>query len=266
MSIVDQFLAWAEYDRLRSPATLKRYRATLKQFDDPLNATREEVEAWWRTRYHLSAASRQNELACLRTFYKWAVKFELRDVDPTRRLDPPPTQNILPRPISMANRDRVFAVLRERGEDDLRRAMALGALAGLRVSEAAALDWSNVDLDSRLVYVRGKGGKERAVTASPLLLEHILPARPSGNVVTGSERVLTADALQRRANRFLESLGLNSTFHKLRGSFATEALENGSDIYAVAQVMGWSSVETAKRYISLSNRKLADVALSVGKK
>src|SRR5699024_10700226 len=74
MSAVDDFLTWAERDRNRSPATITRYRATLDmlaRYADPLVATMGEVEAWWATRYDMSPSTRSNELACLRTFYKW---------------------------------------------------------------------------------------------------------------------------------------------------------------------------------------------------
>ena len=79
---IQDFLQWAERDRLRSPATIKRYQTVLAQIPDPLNATVEDVEAWWAGRYDKSAATRQNELACLRTFYKWATRFDHRVDDP----------------------------------------------------------------------------------------------------------------------------------------------------------------------------------------
>src|SRR5690606_40148240 len=73
---IQDFLQWAERDRLRSPATIKRYQTVLAQIPDPLNATVEDIEAWWTGRYDKSAATRQNELACLRTFYKWATRLD----------------------------------------------------------------------------------------------------------------------------------------------------------------------------------------------
>ena len=60
---VAAFLTWAEMDRGRSPHTLVRYRATLAQIPDPINATPEDIEAWWATRYGMSPATPANELA-----------------------------------------------------------------------------------------------------------------------------------------------------------------------------------------------------------
>ena len=39
---IQDFLQWAERDRLRSPATIRRYQTVLAQIPDPLNATVEE--------------------------------------------------------------------------------------------------------------------------------------------------------------------------------------------------------------------------------
>ena len=141
-SQIQDFLQWAERDRLRSPATIKRYQTVLAQIPDPLTATVEDIEAWWATRYDKSAATRQNELACLRTFYKLATRFDHRVDDPTRRLDAPKVDNAFPRPIGRSDLKRALDACDDRGVPELRRAIALGAYGGLRVSEAASLDWS----------------------------------------------------------------------------------------------------------------------------
>src|SRR5699024_9689620 len=48
---IQDFLQWAERDRLRSPATIKRYQTVLAQLPDPLTATVEDIEAR-RTRHY----------------------------------------------------------------------------------------------------------------------------------------------------------------------------------------------------------------------
>lgn len=264
MTPVEQFLHWAERDRNRSPHTIARYRAVLDQIPDPLAATVEDIEAWWATRYDKSPATRENELACLRTFYKWATRFDHRADDPTRRLDAPAVDNAFPRPIGRTDLQRALDACDERDTPDLRRALALGAYGGLRVSEAAALDWADVDLDKRLLYVRGKGRKERLAGISPRLLDEILPAT-KGNVVTAGGRVYTGQTLQRRVNRHLERLGIDATFHKLRARYVTQGIADTGDIYAVARAVGWASVETAKHYAALSDDALHRIAAAASR-
>lgn len=260
MQVLDAFYTWAEQDRKRSPNTLRRYRATLGQIDDPLTASVEDIEAWWSTRFDLSEATRANELACLRTFYRWATRFGHRDDDPTRRLDAPRVPNRVPRPIGEADVRRLLAAAED--SPDLRRTLALGAYAGLRVSEAAALDWSSIDEESRRIYVRGKGGKERVFGLSPVLLDMLLP-RVEGNVVTAGGAPYSGAAMQRKINRFMARHGTDHTFHDLRKRAATLAIGKTGDVYAVSKAFGWSSVETASHYAVVSDEALDRIAAAI---
>ena len=256
------FLAWAEHDRNRSPRTIDRYKATLAslaQTCDPATATIAQVEAWWQSRLDQAPATRANELACLRSFYKWATRFDHRPDDPTRRLDYPKVNIRQPRPAGKSDLDRLLGELTE-NTPDLRRAIALGALAGLRVSEAAALDWSTIDEEQRLIYVTGKGSKERMVPISAVLWDLLLPEMAAGNVVTAGGRAYAGDTLQRRINRLMKAAGLGHTYHDLRKRGATLALSRTKNPVAVAQVFGWESLQTAQHYARFDDDVLRQIA------
>lgn len=258
---VEEFLDWSAHDRNRSPHTLARYRAVLDSLArtcDPATATMTEVEAWWATRYHLAPATRSNELACLRSFYRWLMRFDHRPDDPTRRLDPPKIPNRLPRMIGQADLERLLGPLTADALD-LRRAVALGAYGGLRVSEVAGLDWRDVDQDQRRIYVRGKGSKERPVALSPVLLDKILP-ESGGNVVTAGGRPYTGATLQRKVNRLMERHGISHTFHDLRKRGASLALSRGASPAAVRTMFGWSSMETVSHYAVVGDDELDRIA------
>lgn len=261
MTAVDDFLTWAERDRNRASNTLARYRAVLSQMPDPLGATREDVETWWGTRFDLSPATRANELACLRSFYKWATRFDLRPDDPTRRLDAPKVPIRVPRPIGRSDLERLLRLARE-DSPDLGRALALGAYAGLRVGEAAGLDWSHIDVEARRIYVTGKGNKERLVALSPMLLDLLLP-ETGGNVVRAGSKPYAAETLQRKVNRFIARHDVEHTSHDLRKRGASLALANGMPLHAVAAMFGWANIETAKHYAAVSDDVLDQIAAAM---
>lgn len=255
---VSAFIEWADRDRNRSQHTLKRYRIVLAQIPDPLNATRFDIQAWWESRYDTSPATRSNELFILRAFYKWAIKFDYVLRDPTRRLDPPKIPNNVPRPIAKSDLERVLGKLTA-DDLDIRRAVALGAYGGLRVSEAAALDWSMIDLESRRIYVRGKGAKERVNGLSMTLQDLIMP-EAEGNVVRGGGDPYNGAVLQRKVNRFLARHNIGSTFHDLRKRGATLALGKTKNPLAVAQFFGWASLQTATTYALVGDDVLDEIA------
>lgn len=261
MTVEEQFLKWAERDRGRSPHTLTRYRAALASLATvapPSAATVDDVEAWWATRYEAAPATRANELACLRTFYRWATRFGHRDDDPTRRLDPPTVDNTLPR---MVGREDFATLLGELTDTrpHLKRAIALGGYAGLRIHEVAELDWSMIDEDQRVMFIRGKGRKERPVPVSPLLLDYLLP-NTGGNVVAGGGEPFSVDTLGRAVNRLIKSVSPDRSFHDLRKRAASLALSKGASPAAVRTFFGWSSMETVAAYAVVGDSELARVA------
>jgi integrase len=164
-----------------------------------------------------------------------------------------------PRPAGKSDLDRLLSDLTE-NEPDLRRAIALGAYAGLRVSEAAALDWSTVDEEARLIYVTGKGSKERVVAISAVLWDWLLPELAAGNVVTAGGRAYAGDTLQRRINRLMKASGIGHTYHDLRKRGATLALSRTKNPVAVAQMFGWESLQTAQHYAQFDGDVLREIA------
>lgn len=242
------------------PANTIAARArVLRSIGNAGTATREEVEAWWATRRELAPATRSNDLANLRAFYKWAERWEHRADDPTRRLDAPKVDKGLPRPMSRADLHRLLDTL----PDDLRRAVVLGAYAGLRVSEVAALDWRDVDLEARRARIwSSKGTKSRMVAIGPILIDHLLPDT-GGNVVTGTDRRYSAANLQRRVNRAIRSAGVDGTFHTLRHRYGTLAYQATRDLVAVGRQMGHTSPVTTAIYAAASDDVADQIAAAV---
>lgn len=243
-----------------APANTVKARArVLRSVGNAGAATREEIEAWWVSRADLSPATRSNDLACLRSFYRWCVRWEHRADDPTLRLDAPKVPNGLPRPMSRSDLHRLL----DRLPEDLRRAVCLGAYAGLRVSEAARLMWPDVDAEAcRARIENSKGGKSRLVALSPVLIDALLPDT-GANVVTGDERVYTAATLQRRVNRAIQSNGVDATFHALRHRYGTLAYQATGDLIAVGRQMGHSSPVTTAVYAAASDEVADRIAAAV---
>ena len=260
MSTSDDWIAHLTQER-RPANTVATARRVMRSLPNASDATREDVEAWWASRAHLSPATRSNDLAILRTFYAWCRRWEHRDDDPTARLDAPKVDKGLPRPLSRADLHRLLAVL----PDDLRRAVALGAYAGLRVSEVAALHWHDVDLEARRARIlHGKGGKSRLVALGAVLIDQILPDT-GGNVVTGTARTYTAATLQRRVNRAIRRAGIDATFHQLRHRYGTLAYQATRDLVAVGRQMGHSSPVTTAIYAAASDDVADAIAEAVAR-
>jgi integrase len=240
--------------------TVARRLATLRSIPNAGTATREDVETWWTARAGHAPASRANDLANLRSFYRWCRRWEHRTPgdDPTLRIDSPRVEPGLPRPMT---HEDLHKALDSMSAPD-RRAVCLGAYAGLRISEAAALDWSDVDLENRqLRIMNSKGNKSRRVPISPMLLDALLP-NTGGNVVAAGEAHDT-DWLARRIRKAFRRAGIDGSFHQLRHRYATIAYQATGDILAVSRLLGHANLNTTQVYVQTRDDVAQAIALAV---
>lgn len=257
--LVDAFLTYAERDRGWRADTLRRYATVLTRLDGVADWTLEDADAWWSSRRDMSPRTRENELAVLRSFFKWMTRWDHRADDPTRRLVAPKIEQTV---VKYPARPELLEHLKAAHDEDehvVRRTLALMAYAGLRVGEAARATAHDIDRENARILIHGKGGKERWFGLSQALLDEILPLDHRGNIVTAGEAPATEGVLQRKVNRWLERHGSEFTCHAFRKRAASLA---GKRVNAavLASAMGWSSVNTAATYVGGDDEDLAVMA------
>jgi integrase/recombinase XerC len=210
-------------------------------------------------------------LAAIRSFYRY---LERRHSVANARLAlvrGPKLKRALPRPVSEASARALIAEASEVASQDwigARDAALITLLyaAGLRISEALALDGGDRPLPDRL-RVAGKGGKERIV---PLLAaarqaveryaELCPDALPEDAPLFRATRggTMTPRLAQAVMQTLRGRLGLPSsaTPHALRHAFATHLLAHGGDLRAIQDLLGHESLSTTQTYTSVEAQKI----------
>jgi len=246
------------------PTTIKRRAATLRSVGNAGTATREDLERWWSTRAELSPSTRATDLANLATFYRWCSLWEHRVDNPLIRIKRPKVPQGLPAPVTEPQLEQLLRTYRE-ADPEVFRAMVLGACAGLRVAEAAALRWADVDQAGGRLTVTGKGSKTRRISITAATLADLGPAHePAASVVTGTTQPLTPEALGQKVNRAMRRVGVRATFHKLRHRYGTVAYRATQDLVAVGKLMGHSSLTTTAVYSAAADEIADRIAAAVG--
>ncbi|USH45071.1 tyrosine homologous recombinase [Gordonia phage Camerico] len=153
----------------------------------------------------------------------------------------------------------VRAVLMTVADPRARCLIALGALAGLRVSESRSIDSRCWDLASNTLVVRGKGDKTRNIPVSEELFGILTKNMPSD----GSKFVPFGDKWARvQITRAFDKLdvkhadGSSISSHDLRATFATEVYGKTKDIRLVQYYLGHSSVEQTQVYIKIADQSI----------
>lgn len=255
----------------RQPSTLAERERILRALPcKPESLTREIFDPWWIGRQmrddgELKAArSVAADLSHLKTFYKWMVGEGHIMIDPVAHAKSPSLPKSRPRP----TKEPDLAIAIKSANPMVARMLALAAFAGLRSAEISHLDWDDIDLSSRMLWVRhGKGDKDRSVPIGVALAAYLGTAETGAVITSPGGKPLSAKAVSSRINRHMRSLGLNTTAHKLRARYATTALEKSGNLILVKELLGHTSVATTQLYLLASNseaRALADAVGEIG--
>ena len=207
---------------------------------------------------------------CLYRALRWASATE---ADPFRDVKVPrdPTPGIVKRP--PYTEDEIAEVL-EHAKAHEKFLMFLLAHAGLRISEALALEWENIDEQTRRVtVVSGKGRKGRIVAMSASLSRASKQYRalygPGGPHHTDGKRTAPSSHVFRYSDpmtaryHLLKAFKLAGVtfrgFHAGRKYAGTRLLQQIKDFGRVAAHLGHASVDTTRKgYAQLAADDLKD--------
>ncbi|MFZ3383029.1 MAG: site-specific tyrosine recombinase/integron integrase [Candidatus Methanoperedens sp.] len=140
--------------------------------------------------------------------------------------------------------------------------------SGLRLSECINLQYSNLDLNDGIGWVRlGKGAKDRIFIISELFRKDLLAymektgANGKGYIFSVNGRKMSPRGLQHAIKVSTERAGIEKPVHvhTLRHSFATHLLENGVDIRKIQKLLGHSNLQTTQIYTQVSSEEIKKI-------
>ena len=250
-----------------SASTLRERERVLRTIPgDILTLDREATQSWWASRSELadgtprSAASLSQEASHVRRFFRWAMQQGLAERNAADWL--PDVRQSRPAATPVPEGD-LYRLVQD-APDDLRRAVALAAMAGLRSAEIAAARWDDLDPGNGVLWVReGKGSKGRSVPLSSGLLATL--GDPGEGRIIG--RAMTGKAVSQMIGRYMRSRGVDYTAHKLRARYATRFLAATGDLKAAADALGHADLSSISRYVVASSdtmRRGAEAAGRIG--
>jgi integrase/recombinase XerD len=247
----------------------------LGQFDiDLVTATRNDILRYQneRMREGRKVRSEARLLSTLRRFYRYLLREEVRDSDPTAQLESPRLGKPLPKSLT---EDEVDTLLNQPDDNKalgLRDRTMLEVLyaTGLRVSELVALTFEQVNLRQGLVRCIGKGNKERLVPLGEIAMDwlqrYMLESRPvllNGQLSddmfpTRRGKAMTRQAFWYLIKRYAKQAEIEKELspHTLRHAFATHLLNHGADLRVVQLLLGHSDLSTTQIYTHVAKERL----------
>jgi integrase/recombinase XerD len=297
-ALVAGYLEMLAAERGASANTLEAYRRDLHdllQFLDGRGvrvreAARDDVAAYMENlgREGLAPASRARRLSAVRQLFKFLDADGLVADNPAIGAKAPKLGRPLPKTLSVAEVDRLMeaaaAAVEGRSGRELARAVRFQALlellyaTGMRVSELVTLPRTVLAGDSRVLTIKGKGGRERLVPlnapARRALDRYLALGTDPGDKLApmlankwlfpsrGAEGHMTRQAFGQELKGCADAAGIDPervSPHVLRHAFASHLLDGGADLRTVQQLLGHADISTTEIYTHVLEERLKSI-------
>jgi len=215
----------------------------------------------------LSPQTIRAHVETLKAFFAWLHREGHVESNALEHLEFPKVPRKLKEVLTKEEVDRLLASFDRRTPLGCRNSTILMTLldTGLRCAELTNLKLNDVHVDRGYMKVMGKGARERIVpigsTLQRTLAEYIRnfclePADPKiDNVFLSKEgKPMATNSVQLMLKRRGRRCGVPRLHtHLCRHTFATNYLINGGDLFTLQSILGHSSLEMVRRYVSLAS-------------
>lgn len=283
---VKPYLEYCTYRKELDTKTIKAYRIDLTQFFSYVQSAEPEKETieQYITELHKKYKQKtiKRKIASIKAFYSYLEEEELVEQNPFRKIKVKFKETIiLPRIIPREEIEQllnyIYASISSfsgiQYKHTLRDASVIEVFfaTGARVYEISNIRAENINLNSGLIRIMGKGGKERYIQISNTAVLDILrkyyeenepEIKKSGYFfINNRGKRYTEQSIRLMLKKYTLKAGIQRkiTPHMFRHSFATYLIEEGVDVSCVQQILGHSSIKTTQIYIHVAAKKQADI-------
>ncbi len=264
-----------------SKNTLESYRTDLMQFSHWLttekttliDANQMHIQQYLAIKFPQSKPRSIGRLiASLRRFYRYCLRENLIQTDPTLQIESPKLPRSLPKSLNEQEVEDLLNAPDINQSIGLRDRAMLELLyaSGLRVSELVNISVNEVSTQDGVVRVTGKGSKTRlvpmGVEAADWIVRYLKYGRPEilqkkmSNYlfVTARATAMTRQAFWYLIKRYALQAGIHKPMspHVLRHAFATHLLNHGADLRVVQMLLGHSDISTTQIYTHVARERL----------
>ena len=284
-----QFLAYLEKEKKASENTLLAYMHDINAFEKYLEGKKRKIEEATETdvmEYILdlgkegrSRATTNRKLASLRAAYAFMIKKGIVKSDPTTGIKTPRAERKDLDYLTVSEIELILAAPDEsiKGKRDKAILEVLYG-TGIRVMELIELNYGDLNMQMGFIQCSGEHGKPRIVPlgsyAKEALSKYLEESR--GALIKSEEKQIPPDAplfLNYQGERFTrqglwklictygKKVGLSGrlTPHILRTSFAVHMIQNGADLKALQELLGYDDMQAMQVFMQVSTSKIKDV-------
>ena len=218
-----------------------------------------------------SAGGVNHHIKVLKILFKFMVEEGVINENPSKKISRIKTEQVV---IATFSNNQITAMLEVTNHQmdfpGIRNYALITLLfdTGCRISELLNLKLDDIQLDEKILTVRGKGGKGRVVPFGDRSLIFLVKYLNKRNKLFVKKGVLFltkfGDPLTlRMTNKIIERIGdkakvrnVRLSAHTFRHTFAKNYLLNGGDVFSLKEILGHNDLETVQIYINMSQKDI----------
>ena len=218
----------------------------------------------------LSARTLARRLAAIKSFYKYMYSNNLIKYNYSKFVKTPKINKKLPNYLSLEEAQKILSLPVGDSEDKLRDRLILELFysTGVRISELVNIKLKNIDLQESIIFIIGKGNKERIVMigeqANNVLVNYLPLINKKGSkylfppLRKRISETISTKTVYNIVKNYLKVISKDDRLspHSLRHTFATHMLNNGADLIAIKNLLGHTSLSSTQIYTHLQQEKL----------
>lgn len=275
---INEYLDYLKYVRKYSNDTINSYHNNLTKFNHYLgkkelcNVSNSDIESFINENSNLDHKTIAHYITVLNSFYKYLLDSEYIKANPIETIKHPKINAHLPAFLTEDEIRTLLDINLNTNYDYRNKAMLETLFAtGIRISELVNLKIQDIDLESGILKVMGKGSKERLIPVDDVALTHLknylnsyrysllkknkntdyLFINNLGNQISrvGFYKIIKSEAIRANIKKDISP-------HTIRHTFATILLKNGADLRVIQELLGHSDIKTTQIYTHLIKEQL----------
>ena len=272
---ITSYLQYLEYEKKLSKNTIKAYDNDLNKLlefkNNLLSINNKDIKEFIKKSNNLSTKTLAHRLTVINSFYNYLLSENIISINPCYSINMPKIPSKLPEVLSEEEVDKLLDInLVDKYNYRNKAMLELLYATGMRASELTNLKLNNIDLNSCIVRIMGKGSKERIVPINDTTIKYlniyinnyrkeILNKKDSEYLfISNALKPITRQGLFKIIKKECIRAGIKKNVypHILRHSFATHLLNHGANIRIIQELLGHEDITTTEIYTHLSNETI----------
>lgn len=194
----------------------------------------------------------------VRALFKFLYREGVIDQCPMDRVKMPKLDKVILPAFTPEEIDLLEKATSGKEATDLRNRALIHLLldSGLRLAECAALKVGDIDLQTGVFKVMGKGRKERVSKLGSVALKsftkyaRLRSGKPGEPLWLGRRGPMTEAGIAETLEKLGKAAGVHAHPHKFRRTCALMMLRSGADVFSVQFLLGHSDLAVLRRYLA----------------